>query len=257
VLIVLIEFNSATIITNQLIGQGLELYLEFGPLTCIFINPRVKKSLVNYIHPLTRRLKTSTKLLVLTLFIILVLNITLLVFFKQRTLSKKIPEVKEIIPEIKNLLNETNIQDLFERSQNMKKLLDIKLRESDKWWKEKRNFQNHPNLITIGIPTIERIKDGKVVNYLEITVVSLYNCLLEFKQIYPNSIHKIKILIQSSIPGKKHEIFDKLSKNNKFKGDFIFYSPKERLMDPHKDIPGHDYTHPHNEIPGKKARQQT
>jgi hypothetical protein len=195
-------------------------------------------------------MKTSRKFFILLVFIVLVFNLIFFFNFTIRKLSKE-TEKKE------KLLSETNLQDLLDRNKKMKQIINIKIRESDNWWKEKRNFQTNPHLITIGIPTIERIKSGKVINYLETTVESLYNCLLEYKQFYPNSIHKIKVLIQSSVPGQKHEIFEKLSKDKKYKEDFVFYSPKDRLMDPHKDIPGHDYTHPDNYIPGKKARQQT
>ena len=164
---------------------------------------------------------------------------------------------EKISKEIKNLNPDKSTIELLNHSDIMRKVLNLRTRESDIWWKTKRKYKEDSNLITIGIPTIPRIIFGKTKDYLKTTIESLYNCLLEYKKYFPNSIHKIKVFIQLSDPKSNHTIFENLSKDLKFKEDFYFYRPKKRELDTHKDIPGHDYTAPQNYIPGSKARQQT
>eukprot|EP01080_Neovahlkampfia_damariscottae_P007389 gene7389-11711_t len=156
-----------------------------------------------------------------------------------------------------NLNQEKTLIDLINHNDVMRKVIDLSQRESDVWWTSKRNYINNPYLITIGIPTIPRIINGKTKKYLKITLESLYESLLEYKLFYPNSVHKIKVIVQLSDPKSNHEVFKKLSIDKRLKDDFYFYVPQKRDLDPHKDIPGHDYTAPTNYIPGSKARQQT
>lgn len=101
--------------------------------------------------------------------------------------------------------------------------------------------------LIIAIGTIPR--KGNV-DYLENSLNSLREELTSYKS--PKSI---MVYIQSFV--KNHTHFNRLRNMLEYSQNFTFIDSVPRFLDPYTDKPGHDYTHPANVIPGKRARQQT
>lgn len=125
--------------------------------------------------------------------------------------------------------------------------------------------------LVFGITTIARRDphSGKPQNYLRITCESLLKEILKYESRFSVSSSlptfqdrqllkaKIVVVVQNSDPKLGHEVFEELKTDPRFSGHFLFLHPNNRFEDPYKDLPGHDYLHPMNTIPGHNARQQS
>eukprot|EP01080_Neovahlkampfia_damariscottae_P011945 gene11945-5346_t len=115
----------------------------------------------------------------------------------------------------------------------------------------KKNIKYH-TIIALGV--VSRFKDNKQIDYLEKAVESLYNEFNRYKKL--NSKEKFLVYVQNNDKTNRPIGYQKLKYNKKFKSNFKFKTVEKRYEDPFTDIPGHDYKHPNNVLPGHLARQQ-
>lgn len=139
------------------------------------------------------------------------------------------------------ILNYSNLQKNVNNKQSkmILQLSDLNFENITKFNQQK--YKKEYTLL-IGISTIPRIHNP---DYLVKAVKSLI-------EQYDS---RVLIYVQNNSP-KGHYWFNILKKQN-FKNVFFYDNGKNRMIDPYDDIPGHDYKHPDNMLPGKLARQQS
>lgn len=130
------------------------------------------------------------------------------------------------------------------------------LRQEDEIWVNRPSHNDY--LILFAISTLAR-KDnqGNPLYYLKDACESLLRQINIYYSTFRNTPHHLKVYVQNSDPTVPHVVFNELKNDPKYKEHFIFKTISKRFDDPHTDVPGHDYTHPKNIIPGHRARQQS
>jgi hypothetical protein len=118
---------------------------------------------------------------------------------------------------------------------------------------EKPNKKIHFHTI-IALGVVSRFKENKQVDYLTDAVNSLDVELKSYKK--QSGKENFLVYVQNNDKINYPIGYQKLKYDKNLKEFFKFRTVKDRYNDPFKDIPGHDYQHPNNVLPGHLARQQ-
>jgi len=104
-------------------------------------------------------------------------------------------------------------------------------------------------IIALGV--VSRFKENKQIDYLSSAIESLHSEFKRFKNL--KTKEKFLVYIQNNDKINRPIGYQKLKYDLKFKSNFKFKTVENRYKDPFKDIPGHDYQHPNNILPGIKC----
>jgi hypothetical protein len=118
---------------------------------------------------------------------------------------------------------------------------------------EKPNKKIHYHTIIV-LGVVSRFRENKQVDYLTEAVRSLDVELKSYKK--QSGKENFLVYVQNNDKINHPIGYQKLKYDKNLKEFFKFRTVKERYNDPFKDIPGHDYQHPNNILPGHLARQQ-